>query len=73
MPFFFRICYENIEILNRFHGITCIPGKNHGGCLYKVRIHVRSNYVVGIYEQEKVNGVDGDVNLNISFVDYSEK
>ena len=70
--------YENIEILNRFHGITCIPGKNHGGCLYKVRIHVRSNYVVGIYEQEaeaaiaynkaadilKKNGIDRNFALN---------
>lgn len=44
--------YENIEILNRFHGLTCIPAKNREGFLYKVRIHVRSSYVVGVYEEE---------------------
>lgn len=44
--------YENIEILNRFHGLSCIPAKNRPGFLYKVHIHVRSRYVVGVYEQE---------------------
>ena len=44
--------YENIEILNRFHGLSCIPSKNRDGFLYKVRIHVRSSYVVGVYEEE---------------------
>ena len=47
--------YENIEILNRFHGITRIPRSTGGsqGFCYKVRIHVRSNYVVGTYDTEE--------------------
>ena len=70
--------YENIEILNRFHGVTCINGKNHTGRFYKVRIHVRSYYVVGVYEEEtkaaiaynkavdilKKNGIDRNFALN---------
>lgn len=44
--------YENIEIINQFHGIACIPDKKHTGCLYKVRIHIRSNYIVGVYGSE---------------------
>ncbi len=52
--------YENIEVLNRFHGITRIPlsdGKRKPECgkesfRYKVRIHIRSYYVVGSYETE---------------------
>ncbi len=44
--------YENIEVLNRFHGLTCIPSKDRSGFLYKVRIHIRSSYVVGIYKEE---------------------
>ena len=45
--------YENIEILNRFHGITRIPGPMDTTCRYKVRIHIRSNYVVGVYATEE--------------------
>lgn len=44
--------YENIEILNRFHGLTRIPARNRAGFLYKVHIHVRSSYVVGVYKEE---------------------
>lgn len=70
--------YENIEVINRFHGLTCIPAKNRTGFLYKVRIHVKSNYVVGTYKQEieaaiaynkavdilKKNGIDRNFALN---------
>lgn len=70
--------YENIEIINRFQGITRIPDKKHTGFLYKVRVHIRSNYVVGIYAQEteaaiaynkavdilKKNGIDRNFTLN---------
>lgn len=48
--------YENIEILNRFHGITRIPCSNAGAnspFRYKVHIHVRSKYVVGTYDSEE--------------------
>ncbi len=46
--------YENIEILNRFHGITRIPHPSgNGSYRYKVRIHIRSSYVVGIYDTEE--------------------
>lgn len=44
--------YENIEIINRFHGITRIQGSTDVHTRYKVRIHIRSNYVVGIYDTE---------------------
>lgn len=44
--------YENIEVLNRFHGLSCMPAKDRSGFLYKVRIHVRSSYVVGVYKEE---------------------
>jgi hypothetical protein len=68
--------YENIEIRNRFHGITHIPSAK--GVKYKVRIHVKSNYVVGIYYTEeeaaiaynkavdvlKRNGIDRNYSLN---------
>lgn len=70
--------YENIEIMNHFHGLTCIPAKDRAGYRYKVRIHVKSNYVVGLYEQEteaaiaynkaadilKKNGIDRNFALN---------
>jgi len=42
--------YENIEIYNRFHGITQIPTQD--GIRYKVKIHVRSYYQVGVYTDE---------------------
>ncbi len=42
--------YENIEIFNRFHGITHITSSY--GTKYKVRIHIKSNYVVGTYHSE---------------------
>lgn len=45
--------YENIEILNRFYGITRIQGPNDTEYRYKVRIHIRSNYVVGVYDTEE--------------------
>lgn len=45
--------YENIEIMNRFHGITRICDDTTATCRYKVRIHIRSNYVVGTYDTEE--------------------
>lgn len=39
--------YENIEILNTYHGVTRV--EKNGKILYQARIHVRSYYVVGTY------------------------
>ncbi|MBR6771432.1 MAG: hypothetical protein IKM28_09435 [Lachnospiraceae bacterium] len=70
--------YENIEIINRFYGITHTPVKNGSQPLYKVRLHIRSSYVVGVYTKEteaaiaynkavdivKKNGIDRNFPLN---------
>lgn len=70
--------YENIEILNRFHGIIKKPAPNGSGFVHQVRIHIRSNYVVGVYATEeeaaiaynkaadilKKNGIDRNFPLN---------
>lgn len=42
--------YENLEIINPYYGVFRI-GKP-GNYRYKVRIHLRSNYVIGTFEQE---------------------
>lgn len=42
--------YENIKIINCFHGIETITSPQ--GVCYKVRIHIKSNYVVGTYHTE---------------------
>lgn len=68
--------YENIEIMNRFQGLTLIHAKE--AVKYKVHIHIRSNYVVGTYHTEeeaaiaynkavdvlKKNGIDRNFSLN---------
>lgn len=41
---------ENIEILNRYHGVRRTE-KNGRSC-YTVHIHIRGNYLVGTYETE---------------------
>lgn len=42
--------YENIEVLNRYHGVRQF---NHRGFLrYKAIIHVRGDYVIGKYKTE---------------------
>lgn len=42
--------YENIEIINRFHGVNAI--KEKGRTLFQVKIHVKGNVNVGTYESE---------------------
>ncbi len=42
--------YENIEIINRFHGVSAVQEK--GRTLYQVKIHVKGNVKVGTYESE---------------------
>lgn len=39
---------ENLVIHNKYHGVLIVPGKKE--TLYKARIHVRSNYVIGTYK-----------------------
>lgn len=42
--------YENIEIINRFHGVNAIQKK--GRILYQVKIHVKGYVNVGTYASE---------------------
>ncbi len=42
--------YENIEVINRFHGVQAIQKK--GKTLYQARIHVKGSVKVGVYETE---------------------
>lgn len=42
--------YENIEIINRFHGVNAI--QNKGRTLYQVKIHVKGYVNVGTYASE---------------------
>lgn len=42
--------YENIEVINRFHGVTLV--KKNGRFLYEVRIHKNGSLIVGRYEKE---------------------
>lgn len=43
--------YENIEIINRYHGVTRIS--QNGVTKYSVKIHIRSYYQVGCYLSEE--------------------
>lgn len=68
--------YENIEVWNTFHGVEIVRKENQAK--YKVRIHVKSNYVVGTYSTiteaaiaynkaadiVKKNGIDRNYPLN---------
>ena len=42
--------YENIEIFNRFHGVSAIQEKGRTG--YLVKIHVKGYVKVGVYDTE---------------------
>lgn len=43
--------YENIEIINRYNGVQAITDK--GSLRYQVKIHVKGNLNVGIYDSEE--------------------
>lgn len=43
--------YENIEILSHYNGVE--PICKDGRTLFKVRIHVKGNYTVGVYNTEQ--------------------
>lgn len=47
-PYDFR--YENIEIINRYYGVRSVQKSGH--TMYKAVIHIRSNYVIGLYRTE---------------------
>lgn len=42
--------YENIEIINRYHGVCAVTEK--GRTRYRVKIHVKGNVNVGTYDSE---------------------
>lgn len=45
-PYDYR--YENIKILNTYHGVSAVRKKNR--IKYRVRLHLRSYYLVGYYD-----------------------
>lgn len=47
-PYDFR--YENIHIINRYHGVRLIQKSGHA--MYRAVIHIRSNYVIGVFRTE---------------------
>ncbi len=42
--------YENIEIMNIYHGVSSFIQK--GKIFYKAKIHLKGNYTIGIYETD---------------------
>lgn len=42
--------YENIEIINSYHGVSSFF--RDGKLYYKAKIHVKGNYTIGIYQTE---------------------
>lgn len=42
--------YENIEILNAYHGVSSFF--RNGKIYYKAKIHLKGNYTIGVYETE---------------------
>ncbi|MBQ6806510.1 MAG: hypothetical protein IJO97_03660 [Lachnospiraceae bacterium] len=42
--------YENIEILNAYHGVSSFF--RNGKMYYKAKIHLKGNYIIGVYETE---------------------
>lgn len=52
-PFDYR--YENIEILNSYHGVSAVRKNNE--VKYRARIHVRSYYLIGHYDSAALAAV----------------
>lgn len=42
--------YDNIRIINRYHGVEAI--KKNGRVSYRSRIHINGNYIIGRYSSE---------------------
>ena len=47
--------YQNIIIINRFHGVTQI--EQNGKKLYQTKIHIRGDYLIGRYETDTMAAV----------------
>ena len=43
--------YENIEIMNAYHGVSSFF--RNGKLAYRTKIHIKGNYTVGIYDTEE--------------------
>lgn len=48
-PFDYR--YENIEIINRYYGVT--KEEKNGKVFYVAKLHIHGNYIIGRYPDEK--------------------
>lgn len=42
--------YENIEVINKYHGVAMFTKNNN--IYYKAKLHMKSNYVIGTYTSE---------------------
>lgn len=47
--------YSNIQVLNRYYGVSRFERK--GQTLYKVRLHIKSTHVVGVYPTEELAAI----------------
>lgn len=47
--------YENIEILNRYHGVS--RATRQGKPCYKAKIHINGDFVIGYYENETLAAI----------------
>ncbi len=68
-PFDFR--YENIEILNTYHGVSLI--RKNGKAVYRARIHLRSYYLIGYYDSAVEAAVAYNKAVDIVKERYPEK
>ena len=44
--------YNNIEIINKYAGVSVFQNKKNGRTQYKARIHINGDYIIGIYNSE---------------------
>ncbi len=58
--------YENIEIINRYNGVS--REETDGGYMYRAKIHVNGDFMIGIYETE----VEAAIAYNKA-IDYLKK
>lgn len=64
--------YENIEIINRYHGVRKRVLKT-GKCKYRVVILINGNYTVGVYPTEEMAAVAYNKAVDIVKKKYPEK
>ena len=63
--------YENIKILNTYHGVSLIRKK--GKTLYRARIHIRSYYLIGYYDSAIEAAIAYNKTVDIVKKQYPEK